>query len=109
MTVALRCTQATLHEGTSRGTSLGVQWLGLSASSAGVQVRFLVGRLGSHMLCGAAKTTHETSLGFSQFKVKSYFLLRNTEVSKSSSPQSVGVQCYRSPASAEPSLWGRCV
>lgn len=106
----LKCTQVALCvKGPPEGRPWAVQWLGRSVSTAGVQVRFLVGKLGSHMLCGAAKTTHKPSLVFSQFKVKSHFLLRNTEVSKSSSPQSVGVQCYRSPASVEPSLWVRCV
>ena len=75
----------------------GAPWVGLSAPTAGVQVRFLVGNRGSHVLCGVAKTAHKTSSGFSQFKVKSYFLLRNTEVIKSSSPQSVGVPVLQEP------------
>ena len=36
---------------------LGVQWLRLCASNSGAQVRSLVGKLRSHMLCNAAKKT----------------------------------------------------
>ena len=37
------------------GTSLAVQWLRLCASNAGAEVQSLVGKLRSHMPCGAAK------------------------------------------------------
>ena len=37
------------------GTSLGVQWLGLSTSSAGTWLQSLVGELRSHVLCGMVK------------------------------------------------------
>ena len=37
------------------GSSLAVQWLGLSTFSAGAQVQSLVGKLKSHKPCGVTK------------------------------------------------------
>lgn len=42
----------------NKGTSLGVQWLRLSASAAGAWIQFLVGELRSSMPCGMAKNNN---------------------------------------------------
>ena len=53
-----------LFEDTMRGTSLVVQWLGLSASTAGNVVPSLVRELRSHITCGAGeKNNNEDTWG----------------------------------------------
>lgn len=97
MTVALRCAQVTPCARDLPRDGPGGPVGRTRPPTAGVQVRFPAGNRGSHVPCSVAKTAHKTSLGFSQFKVKSYYLLRNTEVIKSSSPQSVGVPVLQEP------------